>query len=327
MSSLHAVPSPGRRAVTLALTGVLALLMGGCGVRLQEDAPDLPLVPRRPKMPGEEVLLGLLGDTVGLVAATSAASGEVEKALADLHVAQERVLRDALRRGGVPSAVIGAGASPGPTNPATLVAMEAAASHDRGRYAALSPELGRVVLTLLAQRLAASQILGTGAAAASPTPSPNTSTTGSTSPSPPPSPADAGLGGLLTAAREAANWVEVAQARGPKKDDTTGEAALMTSISTWLRKRITLWEGEIGADGPEAPVAVPLPFPVEDAASRTALVTRGIEGVRTAYGRRVEGLSDAAVADAWATIPDDLADIEVHVHTLGGPLQAFPGLS
>ena len=151
MSSLHAVPSPGRRAVTLALTGVLALLTAGCGVRLQEDAPDLPLVPRRPKMPGEEVLLGLLGDTVGLVAATSAASGEVEKALADLHVAQERVLRDALRRGGVPSAVIGAGASPGPTNPATLVAMEAAASHDRGRYAALSPELGRVVLTLLAQ--------------------------------------------------------------------------------------------------------------------------------------------------------------------------------
>ena len=93
MSSLHAVPSPGRRAVTLALTGVLALLTAGCGVRLQEDAPDLPLVPRRPKMPGEEVLLGLLGDTVGLVAATSAASGEVEKALADLHVAQERVLR------------------------------------------------------------------------------------------------------------------------------------------------------------------------------------------------------------------------------------------
>ena len=186
MSSLHAVPSPGRRAVTLALTGVLALLTAGCGVRLQEDAPDLPLVPRRPKMPGEEVLLGLLGDTVGLVAATSAASGEVEKALADLHVAQERVLRDALRRGGVPSAVIGAGASPGPTNPATLVAMEAAASHDRGRYAALSPELGRVVLTLLAQRLAASQILGTDAAAASPTPSPNTSTTGSASPSPHP---------------------------------------------------------------------------------------------------------------------------------------------
>ena len=95
MSSLHAVPSPGRRAVTLALTGVLALLMGGCGVRLQEDAPDLPLVPRRPKMPGEEVLLGLLGDTVGLVAATSAARGEVEKACRALGLRADTVATSA----------------------------------------------------------------------------------------------------------------------------------------------------------------------------------------------------------------------------------------
>ena len=46
--------------------------------------------------------------------------------------------------------------------------------------------------------------------------------------------------------------------------------------------------------------------------------------MRTAYGRRVEGLSDAAVADAWATIPDDLADIEVHVHTSAVPCRPSP---
>ena len=133
-------------------------------------------------------------------------------------------------------------------------------SHDRGRYAALSPELGRVVLTLLAQRLAASPDPRDRRRRGLTHTVPEHIDNRVDLAQPPPSPADAGLGGLLTAAREAANWVEVAQARGPKKDDTTGEAALMTSISTWLRKRITLWEGEIGADGPEAPVAVPLPF-------------------------------------------------------------------
>lgn len=55
------MPSPiSRRTLLLgSLAGPLAL--GGCGVRLEDDAPDIPFVPQREKIPGEAALLAVLG--------------------------------------------------------------------------------------------------------------------------------------------------------------------------------------------------------------------------------------------------------------------------
>ena len=46
------------------LTGALAVAttaLTGCGVRLEDDAPDLPFVPRREPIPAEQALLAVLG--------------------------------------------------------------------------------------------------------------------------------------------------------------------------------------------------------------------------------------------------------------------------
>lgn len=51
-------PSPSRRALLLGT--VAAVSLGGCGVRLEDDAPDIPLLPRRTPVPGEVPLLALL---------------------------------------------------------------------------------------------------------------------------------------------------------------------------------------------------------------------------------------------------------------------------
>lgn len=44
-------------ALTLSATAALT----GCGVRLEDDAPDIPFVPERDPVPGEAVLLAVLG--------------------------------------------------------------------------------------------------------------------------------------------------------------------------------------------------------------------------------------------------------------------------
>lgn len=103
----HVCPTgPGRRVVTATLLAASLPALAGCGVRLEEDAPDLPLVPRRSPMPGEEHLLGLLGATLLLGRDCAALGSATGATLAALHTAQAHVLRDAVRRGGVPSETI-----------------------------------------------------------------------------------------------------------------------------------------------------------------------------------------------------------------------------
>jgi hypothetical protein len=85
---------PGRRVV---LGGALGAVMGlgtGCRIRLEDDAPQLPLVPTREPIPAEAALLWLLADSGALARATA------ERA--DDYAAQVAVLRTALLRAGVP---------------------------------------------------------------------------------------------------------------------------------------------------------------------------------------------------------------------------------
>lgn len=56
---VHARPS--RRLVLSGALTLSAAALSGCGVRLEDDAPDIPFVPTRDPIPGEAVLLAMLG--------------------------------------------------------------------------------------------------------------------------------------------------------------------------------------------------------------------------------------------------------------------------
>lgn len=104
---------PARPTRRLVLTGALALSAGaltGCGVRLEDDAPDLPLVPRREPIPAESALLAVLGT---LETSTLTHAG----ARADL-------LRTALADAQVPATVLAEAQAPA-TDAETAAAFEA----------------------------------------------------------------------------------------------------------------------------------------------------------------------------------------------------------
>lgn len=104
---------PARPSRRLLLTGALTLsvtAVTGCGVRLEDDAPDLPFVPRREPIPGEGALLAVLG---ALDASTV------------VHAAQRAdLLRDALTEAAVPAEVIEHATAPG-SDAETAAAFEA----------------------------------------------------------------------------------------------------------------------------------------------------------------------------------------------------------
>lgn len=344
------LPGVGRR--TLVTSGALGLVaaLGACGVRLEEDAPDLPLIPRRPELAGEALLLDLVSEALTLAAAATVNGSDLGRALEPLHRTQASVLQDALLRGGVPTTVVTRAVRAVPAPPTTvtdadLAAAERAATTDTSRYAALTPELARPVLALLAQRHAATTLLAPGDAgstpsgALSPTPSPEVTGTPSTSPSPSPSPsatddpADGAataavetLGGALTAALEAVHAFEVIQARSPKDAGAAGVRERAAASALWLRSLAETWTRELGPAAPEAPIAIALPLPVTTPDEATALAAEMLTRVRSAVGRHLAALDGAALTSAWSSLPATLADVEVHAHGWGAALEAFPGL-
>lgn len=85
---------------------VLILATAGCGIRLEEDAPHVPLVPTREPSPGEAELIDLLTGTRDLALRLRSGSAERSTELAQWHDRQAVVLDAALRRAGVPAGSI-----------------------------------------------------------------------------------------------------------------------------------------------------------------------------------------------------------------------------
>ena len=109
---------PTRRLVTAGSLGAAVVALAGCGIRLEDDAPRVPLVPTREPIPAEDALVRLLGAVQAASVASLVTTDRLAPLLPPLHARQATVLHDALRQRGVPESALPT-PTPSPTASAT----------------------------------------------------------------------------------------------------------------------------------------------------------------------------------------------------------------
>jgi hypothetical protein len=343
-----------RRAVVAGGLGVTALALTGCGIRLEDDAPNIPFVPTREPIPAETALLALLRDCHRLEELSRATPGKVAASLVALHTRQSEVLHDALRARGVPERLLTEssgsatpGASPAPssapatspspsasptpaTTSAALAAAELTTVTDSRALQEAARDLVPTLSSLLAQRIAAAtQLTGVRPArAADPASAPSASTSGSpaatpsrgpgaaATPTPPP-----GLAEILSAVRAAAYRLEVAAAQSA---DTARKAQLaaLARLEEVTREIVAA----LGDSAPPPRLGEPLPFPVTTPAAAARLVTTTMTELRASFGSALTGLTAYDPALTLTTVPWWLGEVEALGRGFGVPPAAFPGL-
>ena len=322
------MPAPARPSRRVVLLGAGALLLGGCGIRLEDDAPRVPLVPTREPIPAEADLLALLGQTHDLAEVAASSSARAVERLAPVHEWQAEVLAAALVRAGVPeddvdsqvtaspgiapSGTSGTGASgstPRETSgttpsPRRLGRLEAAVPTDAASlFARVQADLLPTVLSLHAQRAATARALGTTVRW----------------PDPPDWPHPPAAVPYLVATRAAVYGFEVVAAQ---TDGARSRRARRTLSA------LQALEGEqeeaAGAEAPAPQLGYLLPFRVTTPAKALRLGKRMLADLRAAYGAE---LSDVA---AWRSVATDvtrwLASVQEEVERWGGRPVPFPGL-
>jgi hypothetical protein len=365
---IGAMPSPpsgmpcaaSRRTVLRALgAAAAAAALSGCGIRLEDDAPRVPLVPTREPVPGEGFLVELWLESEELGRRASAGAGaSLSPRLAALHTEQARVLRELLLRLGVPQESLDgaraeATSAPLPGDPTTSSTPAATPSGTVGttgpatpppsptarpeplgpaEAAALVPgalaaaagsadEAVPLAAALLAQRAAAATLLGEQVTW------------------PQASWSDAALAAAaLDSTRAAVYGFEVVSAQSAGAQRALATAALAT-----LQARAAVQERLAGDAAAPPPLGYPLPFPVATPAAARRLAGQLLTGLRadTAAGllpaaRSREGRAGEAGGGPPETPPGAgplssvvqwLADTEVLASRWGLPLQPFPGLA
>ncbi|MEP6649303.1 MAG: DUF4439 domain-containing protein [Lapillicoccus sp.] len=275
--------APTRRALlrAVAAAGFAGPLLAGCDIRLQDDAPSIPLLPRK-SAPDEAVLVDVVRRTSALAQAAGRVSNPSDTVarLSTLHQTQADVVRARLVSAGVPNHVIDGPAKSSTTTPTAAVsAPPAAAPQDvaageAALVAALLPALptvtaaNRAVVTSVVSSCGAAVEL-LGAAVTWPT----------ADPLPP-----AAAVPLLDATRSAAYAFQVVAAQ------TSGDLrAVALGTHTDLETRATELAGMAGSSAPAEPLGYALPFPVTapDVAGRlaahvlTTLVAGGLTPLAT----------------------------------------------
>ncbi len=338
----------GRRVVLIGGSAAVATALGGCGVRLQDDAPDLPLIPRRVKLPGESSLLDLLGDTVTLARTARSGSSDLAQQLAALHSVQARVLHDRLLALGVPSALVdtasrGKTASPGassaaatpPVTDPALAAAELRAVAGADAHAGTSADVGVLVLALLAQRFAAGELLAPGTVdsgptpgvASSPSPSPSSPATAAPNAAPTAAAAPATAGLLLVGPQALTRLEEIAyllQVIGPHA--APAEKALADQMSLWLTPVIERAHHSLATKNPPAVLGVPHPLPIDDPTAQRAALARATGAAISASGTDLVALARSSLRQALGVVPAHLGTLVVWSYRWGAPLTALPGL-
>ena len=311
-----------RRWVVSGLLGAAVLPASACGIRLEDDAPRVPLVPTRTPVPVEAALVALTRDTVALATASAALEGDLAADLAALHRRQHTVLRTTLLRRQVPAADLDAPAatpsasppatpsassspSPSPTvdGRAALGALEAAAAAGAGTFADVEDDLRAAVAALHAQRYAAATLL-----------------TGRT-PDAPSDPVGGDTVGRVVALTEAAIWLlEVVSARSTGRQRDRSDATLVV-LRTLRADQLS------GGARSESALGHPLPFPVKTAADAARLARDVLTALRADLGPHLgplvaeHGTTGLAATTRW------VGTVEVEAHRWGVPLVPFPGLA
>ena len=130
---------PTRRELlrTAALATVVAPLLVACDIRLEDDAPTLPLLQRK-SVPDEAVLVDLVRRTTALAQAAGRVPNpnDAVKHARHLHRTQADVLRSRLTSAGVPNHVIDGTTTTTTTTPGT-------GPHGRGQRTAVDDPAGR----------------------------------------------------------------------------------------------------------------------------------------------------------------------------------------
>ncbi|GAA4401514.1 hypothetical protein GCM10023168_11190 [Fodinibacter luteus] len=340
-----------RRTVIASALCLGVLPFAGCGIRLEDDAPRVPLVPTRTPVPVEAELVALTRDTRALAALAATVAGPLAADLTTIHRRQHTVLRTTLLRRQVPAAELDADPSPAASPPPN----------------AASPSGDPVPSSGAAPSGAAPRASASPGASASPTPS--------TSASPSAASRRAALGDAEGAAAEAAGTfagveedlratvaalhaqrfaaATLLSGREPEVpgDPVSGTAvaALAASTSAAIyffevvsarssgrqreRSDETLavlrdlrTDQLAGGSRPDDAIGHPLPFEVETTADAARLAREVLTTLRAGYGEQLAPLVGSEGAAGLAAVTRWLGTVEVEVHRWGLELVPFPGL-
>ncbi len=313
-------PGVPRRSLIAGLVAVV-LPATGCGIRLEDDAPRLPLLPTRTPVPAEAELAALTRDTASLAELAATVTGALAADLVILHRRQHTVLRTTLLSMQVPAADLAAPASAGPTGTPSasgaspsataspvvgrreLAAAEGASAASAATFAGVEPDLRATVASLHAQRYAAATLLAGR---------------------PPTVPLDPvggdRVGALATSTSAAVYFLEVVSARSAGAQRARSDTTL-SALSALLADQ------RAGGARPGAPLGHPLPFPVDDAAAAARLARETLTTLRAGYGEHLEPLVTSDGGGGLAALTRWLGAVEVEAYRWGVDLAPFPGLA
>lgn len=325
-------PSPtgahlaGRRTFLLGTLSLGALT--GCGVRLEEDAPNIPLVPRREPVAAESLLLTLLTSTAALAVSSTKLGGDLPTILARLHHEQADLLRDVLLHGGVPAgsvdaAIAAATRVPVAADPAALARAEIDSVAEPGELAGAAPDVRPSLLALCAQRHVAAHLLDSDVAApliaAAPPAGGSSSTLVAAG-----TPMATLLSDVRLALARCRFLFQVVAARSK-----TGQRQRADAVAHDLRADIERIEAML-AEPPPLPLGYPLPLPVATPGQAATLAEKAVADLITALGRALPlatGGPPATASAGFTLMLPRLVDAVLLGHEWKVPLTAFPGLS
>jgi hypothetical protein len=306
-----------RRTVVAGVVSAV-LPAAGCGIRLEDDAPRLPLVPTRTPLPAEAELVALTRDTAALADLAATVAGALAASLVPLHRRQYTVLRAALLAQQVPASRLDdtdvgtASASPS-TSPssgasatggrASLTLAEGASAAAAATFAGVAGDLRATIASLHAQRYAAATLLA------------------GRPPTVPLAPVAGERVADLAASTSAARYLfEVVAAR------STGEQRARAD-TTLLALRDLRADQTVGGAGPDDALGHPLPFAVDDRAAAARLARRALVTLRASYGEQLGPIVGSDGGAGLSALTRWLGTVEVEAHRWGVALAPFPGLT
>lgn len=334
MSASTPEPVTCRRRIVLAagLAALAAPVVGlsGCGLRLEDDAPQLPRLPGQGPHPSAALLHAELSRCETALVAASAASGRggpaVAAALVGVHSAQAAALRARLEKIGEdlpPGLAGGAPTSPGTASPRSTASPTPApvsrAEVDELRRAEAAGTRP-AELTDLAAAAASDTTLLCGCRAVRAAASALVGGPAPASTLPPTLASPAQVGALLTAANALVYGLQVATTRvAPARRQVAGAAL------TWASRLRDSLQVPAGPSAPPAPLGYELPFPVDSPAAADRLA----QLVLARFADQVLALARDAAGhgDALSGIVTTTATTEWHRVRWGGAARALPAAS